>query len=140
MNNFYNIPIKSYHHKSLNISKRSQETSLYMINEIKRISKKKTPKKQVGVEVKRVMIKKIIKSNYFQNSENTRQRESKSGTIKRGWNNLYQTLSDSKNARMTATMKKILEYKKCVTSMNLTTTLMKLNFPTKRSELLEKLH
>ena len=64
MTKFHNITVKTYPHKSLNISKvvvRSKELSLYTIEEIK-----SEMRKQSVTEVKRVSIKKegkIIKTN-----------------------------------------------------------------------------
>ena len=57
---FHNISVKTYPHKSLNVSKgvvRSKELSLYTIEEIKR-----EIKKQSVTEVKRVLIKKEEKT------------------------------------------------------------------------------
>ena len=56
MTKFHTINVKTYPHKSLNISKgvvRSKELSLYTIEEIK-----KEMKKQGASEVKRVTLKK----------------------------------------------------------------------------------
>ena len=63
MTKFHTINVKTYPHKSLNISKgvvRSKELSLCPIEEIK-----KEMKKQGVTEVKRVTIKKLIETNIY---------------------------------------------------------------------------
>ena len=133
MTKFYNRSVKTYPHKSLNISRgvvRSKELSLCTIEEINR-----ELKKQGGTEVKRVSIKKegkTIETNTYIMHFNTPKIPEK---IKVGYTmerieQYIPNYCDVTNAKNMVTMRIIVEDVKCVGNVVnkiLTTTLMTVN-------------
>ena len=134
MTKFHNITVKTYPHKSLNVSKgvlRSKELSLCTIEEIKR-----ELKKQGVTKVKRISIKKeektIETNTYIMHSNTPKIPEKNKSWLYNGDNRALHTQPhcDVTNTKNMATMRIIVECVKCAgngVNKILTTILMTVN-------------